>query len=41
MGPILVTLTDTRGIHLGDLPVLGLWIVGLVCGVILWRDRSS
>lgn len=38
MGDVLVALTDERGIHTGDVPVLALWIIGLVCGVLLLRD---
>ena len=41
MGRILFELTDSHGIHAGDVPVVGLWIVGLVCGVLLLRDSHA
>jgi hypothetical protein len=41
LGPILVTLTADHGIHAGDLPVVGLWLVGLACGALLIRDSRS
>jgi len=41
MGPSLVELTSEHGIHAGDLPVLALWLVGLVCGALLLRDSRS
>jgi hypothetical protein len=40
MGPILVSLSDTHGIHTGDLPVVALWLVGLVSGALLLRDSG-
>ena len=41
VGPIIVTLSEGHGIHAGDLPVVALWIIGLVCGVMLLRDDRS
>jgi hypothetical protein len=38
MGPILMSLSDSHGIHAGDLPIAALWVLGMVCGVLLWRD---
>ena len=40
MGEILVTLADERGIHTGDLPIVALWLIGLVCGALLLRDSN-
>lgn len=40
MGPILVSLSDSHGIHTGDLPIAVLWAVGMVCGALLWRDSG-
>jgi hypothetical protein len=41
VGEVLFELTDSHGIHAGDLPVAGLWLVGLACGLLLWRDGRS
>lgn len=41
VGPILVTLSNDHGIHLGDIPVAALWVLAMACGVLLLRDRSS
>jgi hypothetical protein len=38
VGRVLFELSDSHGVHVGDIPVAGLWIVGMVCGVLLWRD---
>ena len=40
MGRILVTLSEGHGIHAGDLPVVALWIIGLVSGGLLLRDSK-
>lgn len=37
-GPKILTLTPGHGVNLGDLPVLGLWMGGLACCWMLWRD---
>jgi len=37
IGPVLVTLSPTHGIHAGDLPVAALWGLAMVCGVLLLR----
>ena len=36
-GPLLVGVGDTHGLKVGDLPVLGLWLAGMVCSWFLWR----
>ena len=41
MGRILVTIDEGHGIHAGDIPVVLLWVVGIVCGVLLLRDRTA
>ena len=38
VGRVLFELTDSHGVHLGDVPVAGLWLVSMACGVLLWRD---
>ena len=38
VGKVLFELSDSHGVHLGDVPVVGLWLVGTACGVLLWRD---
>lgn len=40
VGRILFSVSDTHGVHVGDIPVLVLWAIGLVCTALLWRDRS-
>jgi hypothetical protein len=40
VGNVLVTFGAGAGIHAGDLPVIGLWLLAAVCGVLLWRARS-
>ena len=36
---MLVTVASGLGLHVGDLPVIGLWVAALVCGVLLWREQ--
>ena len=38
VGKVLFELSDSHGVHLGALPVAGLWVLSTVCGVLLWRD---
>lgn len=38
-GRILVALTPRHGLHAGDLPVLALSVLGLLCCAALWRRR--
>ena len=37
VGRVLVTLTPTHGIHVGDIPVAALWVLGMVVGAMLLR----
>lgn len=41
MGRVLLELTDTQGVHAGDIPVVGLWLVGMVSGMLLLRDTRA
>lgn len=36
-GPELFGITETHGVNLGDLPIIGAWIAG--SGYFLWRLR--
>jgi hypothetical protein len=37
-GTVLLAITATHGVHEGDVPVLGAWLLGLLgCGW-LWRN---
>jgi hypothetical protein len=38
VGKVLFAFSEGHGVHLGDIPVAGLWVLGTVCGVLLWRD---
>jgi hypothetical protein len=41
-GRTIVSFTDTRGLHVIDVPVLGLWVLGLVaCGVLARRTGAN
>lgn len=33
-------VSESHGLNLGDLPVLGLWVVGMVALVLLGRSRD-
>lgn len=35
-GPVLWTFGSSHGVHEGDLPVIVLWLVGMVGAVALW-----
>lgn len=40
-GRVILTLTAGHGVHIGDLPVVGAWLVCLTsCGV-LWRHEKA
>jgi hypothetical protein len=41
MGRILFTVSEEHGIHAGDVPIVALWVVGLVCGALLLRDSRA
>ena len=41
MGRILFTVSDQHGVHAGDLPLVALWLIGLVCGALLLRDSRA
>ncbi|MCR6032167.1 hypothetical protein GGQ22_12040 [Nocardioides sp. zg-579] len=36
-GPVLIELSADHGLNLGDIPVLGLWLLGLAACGELWR----
>ncbi|GGO79193.1 hypothetical protein [Nocardioides deserti] len=36
-GPRILGLSSDHGVHLGDLPVLALWLVGMACVGVVWR----
>lgn len=38
VGPVLFGVTSNHGVHVGDVPVIGLWLLGLAFGALLWRD---
>ncbi|WP_340537237.1 hypothetical protein [Nocardioides sp. GXZ039] len=39
-GEMLIAFTQENGVNSRDLPILGLWLTGMVaCGVLLWRER--
>jgi hypothetical protein len=40
MGPVVLTLTRTHGIHRGDILVAGGWLVGVIAVLTLVLDRS-
>jgi hypothetical protein len=40
VGRILFELTEEHGVHAGDVPVVGLWVLGMVCCVLLLRDAG-
>ncbi len=40
-GHVLVELTNRHGLNYGDLPILALWVIGLICCVALWRRRGA
>lgn len=40
-GPVIWTISPTHGLHLADLPILGLWLVGIAAGVALCRDPRT
>ena len=38
-GRVILVLTDSHGVHLGDIPVLFAWLVGMAaCGWIAFRS---
>ena len=39
-GRVLFTVSDSHGMHSGDVPVVLLWLAGMACSVALWRDDS-
>ena len=41
LGRILFTVSEERGVHTGDIPLVALWLVGLVCGALLLRDSRA
>ena len=41
VGRIVVTLSPDHGIHVGDIPVFAVWVVGMVCCILLFRDSRS
>ena len=38
VGKVLVELSPDHGVHVGDVPVAAVWVLGMVCLVLLWRD---
>ncbi|NHC23852.1 hypothetical protein G6553_11795 [Nocardioides sp. IC4_145] len=36
-GPVLLGLSEDHGLNAGDVPVLGLWLLGLAACAGLWR----
>ena len=41
VGRVLWELSPDHGIHVGDIPVAAVWVLGMVCLVLLWRDDGS
>ena len=41
VGRILFSISEEHGVHAQDLPVIGVWVLGVVCAVLLWRDSRS
>lgn len=39
-GDVLWAVSGSHGLNVGDLPVLGLWAVGMVATVLLGRSRD-
>jgi hypothetical protein len=39
-GPVLITLTQSHGLHAGDLLVIAGWAVGMAALVLLARDSG-
>lgn len=39
-GRVLFTVSESHGMHAGDVPVILLWLAGMGCSVALWRDDS-
>lgn len=35
-GPVLLSMTGDHGVHLSDVPVVGLWLAGAVVCAALW-----
>ncbi|MCY7395965.1 MAG: hypothetical protein LH468_07410 [Nocardioides sp.] len=40
-GRVLFNVGGTHGLHLSDIPVLGLWGVGMVAAGALWRRPTE
>lgn len=39
-GRQLLAIDDAHGIHAGDIPIFGLWALGMYCCVWLWREGA-
>ena len=40
-GPEFLEITETHGLHLGDLPIVVAWVVGIGGGWWLWRREGQ
>jgi len=40
-GPILFSVTARHGVHVADIPLVALWLVGLVAAATSWRSSSD
>ncbi len=41
VGRVLVELSPSHGIHVGDIPVFAVWVIGMVSCILLLRDSRS
>jgi predicted outer membrane lipoprotein len=41
MGPVVLTLTRSHGVHRGDILVAGGWLIGIIAVLTLVLDRSQ
>ena len=40
VGRVVWEFSPEHGVHVGDVPVVAVWVLGMVCLVLLWRgDR--
>jgi hypothetical protein len=41
VGPVVVELSEDHGIHVWDIPVFAVWVLGMVSCIALLRDARS